>query len=124
MGEGVRPQWQGVRELLDEVAVVHGGRPASVTFLDPGTVLETLEEAGFAVPDGAVVAEAQRRAFDRGELVDFLRTQAAMAYLGDLEPHRREPFVADAVGRVDGLRDRAGTFDQTFVRLHVLCQAR
>lgn len=111
-----------VRELLDDIAGRQGLPAADVTFADPGTVLELLEHVGFHVPDSGVITVAQRRPFDRDQLAGFLHTQAAMAYIGDAEPDRRAAFLTEVDRRVEELRRHDGTYDQTFVRLAVLCQ--
>lgn len=111
-----------VREELDTVAAEHGLGPATVSFPHPGRVLDLLEDAGFEVPPGGVRTVAQRRPFDRDQLVGFLETQATTAYLAGAPDHVREAFMADAVDRADELRRDDGSYDQTFVRLEVLCR--
>jgi SAM-dependent methyltransferase len=111
-----------LRSLLDEVAGGLEVGPAQVTFPDAGAVFDLLEEAGFELPAGSVSTVAQRRPFDREQLLGLIRTQASMAYgLGpSVDLHDR--FVDAASVRLDDLRRHDGTFDQTFVRLHVLCR--
>lgn len=111
-----------VAEVLDGLAARHGLAPAAVTFPDPGVVWELLEQAGFRVPAGGVTAVAQRRPFDRDQLAGFLHTQAAMAYITDVDADQRTGFLADIDRHIDELRRPDGTYDQTFVRLTVLCQ--
>lgn len=111
-----------VREVLDDIARGHGLPTAEVTFPDPGTVLELLEQAGFRVPNDGVITTAQRRPFDRDQLAGFVHTQAAMAYIGDAEPEQRDAFLTGVDRRIDELRRPDGTYDQTMVRLAVLCQ--
>jgi SAM-dependent methyltransferase len=108
-----------VRAALDPVAADLGLRPAAVSFPDPGTVLELAEQAGFEIPTAGVTTVAQRRAFDREQLRGFLRTQAAVAYGVGADPTLLDRFVALAVQREEQLRRHDGSFDQTFVRLHV-----
>lgn len=85
-------------------------------------VLELLEQARFEVPPSGVTTVAQRRAFDRDQFMGFVRTQAAMAYgIGssdDLLPR----FIAGVTDRLEELQRHDGSYDQTFVRLHVLCR--
>jgi trans-aconitate methyltransferase len=113
---------QRLRAILDEVADRLGLEHATVTLPDAGVVLDLLEEAGFEVPLAGVSTVAQRRSFDRDDLLDFIRTQAAVAYglggAGDL----LERFVGGAGARLEDLRHRDGTYDQTFVRLHLRCR--
>lgn len=111
-----------VEGLLDQIAASLGLGTASVVFPDPGSVLERLERVGFDVPDGGVTTVAQRRHFDRPALDGFLRTQAALAYLTGAPTDTRDAFLAEIDERTDELRRHDGTFDQTFVRLHILCQ--
>lgn len=85
-------------------------------------VLDLLEQARFEVPPSGVTTVAQRRAFDRDQFMGFVRTQAAMAYgIGssdDLLPR----FIAGVTDRLEELQRHDGSYDQTFVRLHVLCR--
>lgn len=111
-----------VAQLMDAVAADRGLAPTTVTFPDPGTVLELLEQAGFVVGAGGAGTVAQRRAFDADALEGFVRTQAAVAYLPGADRAAHEAFVAEVVGRLDELRRHDGTYDQTFVRLDVLAQ--
>jgi len=111
-----------VTQLLDEIAAGHGLGPAAVEFPDAGTVLELLEQAGFDVPDGGVATVAQRRVFDRDTLRSFLCTQASMAYASNASALEFDAFRDDVDERVDELRRHDGSYDQTFVRLDVLCQ--
>jgi trans-aconitate methyltransferase len=113
-----------VMQVLDQVATDQGLRPAEPTFPDAGTVMELLEQAGFEVSDESVTTVAQRRRFDRDGLVGFLRTQAAVAYVARAETDVRERFLAGISDRLDDFRRHDGTYDQTFVRLHVLCRRR
>jgi trans-aconitate methyltransferase len=108
--------------LMDEIATAQGLAPAGVTFPDAGTVMELLEQAGFVLDDGAVTTVAQRRGFDRQQLLGFVRTQAVLAYVGGAAPEVRDTFVRSVEERLDELRRHDGSYDQTFVRLDVLCQ--
>lgn len=108
--------------VLDELAAGHGLSPAPPSFVDAGTALELVEQAGFAVAGGDVSTVAQRRAFDREGLRGFLHTQAAVAYVGDADPPTRAAFLADVDAHLEDLRRHDGSFDQTFVRLVVRCQ--
>jgi SAM-dependent methyltransferase len=108
-----------LRGLLDEVAARMGLPPASVTFPDAGTALELLEDAGFELPWAGVTTVAQRRPFDRDGLLGLVRTQAAMAYGLGADHSRLSSFGAAAEAELDRLRRRDGSYDQTFVRLHV-----
>lgn len=111
-----------VTEVLDDIATRHGLGPAAVTFPHAGFALELLEQAGFRVPEEGVLTVAQRRPFSREQLLGFVRTQAAMAYVGEASPDVRGAFLADVDRRVDELRRHDGSYDQTFVRLTVRCQ--
>jgi len=112
---------RGLVALLDDVARHHGMGPARVTFPDAGTAMEILERAGFRIPEDGVTTVAQRRSFDKEGLLGFVRTQASLAYVPGVSAAVRDRFLADVVRRVDELRRHDGTYDQTFVRLHVLC---
>lgn len=111
-----------VAEVLDEVADDLGISPGGVSFPQPGFALELLEQAGFDVPPGGVTTVAQRRSFDRERFLGFVRTQAAMAHGIGGTDELLEPFMSGVIDRLDRLRRHDGSFDQTFVRLHVLCR--
>jgi trans-aconitate methyltransferase len=85
-------------------------------------VFELLEQTGFEIPIEGVRTVAQRRAFDRDQLVGFLRTQAALAYVADASDAVRDAFLRAVVARIDELRQQDGSYDQTFVRLEVLAR--
>lgn len=108
-----------VGELLDDVAAGFGLGPTTVTFPDAGVAFELLEQAGFEVPPSGVTTVAQRRAFTFERLLGFIRTQATVALGLDPNDERFEPFVATARDRIEELRRHDGSYDQTFVRLHV-----
>jgi trans-aconitate methyltransferase len=108
--------------LMDEVASAQALEPSRAGFPDAGTVMELLEHAGFRVDMDGVTTVAQRRSFDRPQLLGFLRTQAALAYVPRAPVAVREAFLHAVEERVDELRRHDGTYDQTFVRLNVLCQ--
>jgi trans-aconitate methyltransferase len=113
---------RAVVALMDAVAVEHGLPSAQVWFCDAGTAMELLERAGFALGEESVTTVAQRRTFDREQLLGFVRTQASVAYVPGASPAVRDSFLAAVEARVDELRRHDGTFDQTFVRLHVLAR--
>ena len=113
---------RAVIALLSEVAVEQALTPARITFPDAGAVFEILEQAGFQIGDGGVTTVAQRRRFDRQQLLGFVRTQPALAYVAGAPPDVRDAFLAAVERRVDELRRDDGTYDQTFVRLQVLSQ--
>ncbi len=113
---------RAVIALMNEVAVELGLAPPRITFPDAGSVLEILEQAGFQVGDGGVTTVAQRRRFDREQLIGFVRTQPSLAYVAGAPPEVRDAFLAAVERRIDELRRDDGTYDQTFVRLHVLGQ--
>jgi ubiquinone/menaquinone biosynthesis C-methylase UbiE len=113
---------RAVIALLSDVAVEQGLTPARITFPDAGSVLDILEQAGFQIGDGGVTTVAQRRRFDRDQLIGFVRTQPSLAYVVGAPPEVRDAFLAAVERRVDELRRYDGTYDQTFVRLHVLGQ--
>jgi SAM-dependent methyltransferase len=108
--------------LMDDVAEQYGLPPAQVTFPQPGAVMELLEQTGFEVGPEGVTTVAQRRPFDRERLRGFLRTQASQAYVGGAPPDVRDAFVRAIDERIEELRRHDGTYDQTFVRLHVLAR--
>lgn len=107
---------------LNDVAATLGLEAARVTFPDPGMVLELLEQARFEVRPSGVTTVAQRRAFDRDRFMGFVRTQAALAYGIGSSDDLLSRFVAGVNGRLEELRHHDGSYDQTFVRLHVLCR--
>jgi trans-aconitate methyltransferase len=109
-----------VVELFDSVAAEWDLPPARVTFPDAGTVYDLVAEAGFEIPAGGVLTVAQRRAFDREQLLGFLRTQATVAYLVGVGPDVARGFWQAVTGRLDELANPDGSYDQTFVRLDVL----
>lgn len=109
-------------EVLDDIAAAQGLGPAAVSFPYPGTAMELLEQAGFHLPHGGVRAEAQRRRFDRDQLLGFVRTQASLAYLSGATDSDRQEFLAAADEHLDRLVRHDGSHDQTFVRLDVLAQ--
>jgi hypothetical protein len=84
--------------------------------------MELLERAGFSLGDESVTTVAQRRSFDREQLLGFVRTQASVAYVPGAPREVRDAFLAAVEARLDELRRHDGTFDQTFVRLHVLAR--
>lgn len=110
---------------MDEIASQYGlGVGADVlTFPHPAVVLELLEEAGFDVLEEGVRTVAQRRRFDRDGLIGFLRTQAAAVYIGGASDEVRGAFLDEVTKRADEFRRADGSYDQTFVRLEVLCRA-
>lgn len=61
--------------MVDEVAARLGLEPAKVSLPHPGLVLELLEQAGFEVPPSGVTTVAQRRSFDRHQVVGLIRTR-------------------------------------------------
>ena len=111
-----------VADVLDEVALQVGLRPAAATFPDAGVAFDLLSQAGFEVPPSGVTTVAQRRPFDRDQLAGFLRTQASPAYLAGASEEARQAFVARMEERLETLRRDDGSYDQTFVRLDVLCR--
>lgn len=111
-----------VREILDAVAADWGLPPARVTFPDAGTAYDLVVAAGFRVPEGGVLTVAQRRGFDREQLLGFLRTQAALAYLAGAGEDTARGFWQAVVARLDDFANPDGSFDQTFVRLDLLAQ--
>jgi len=110
------------RPLLSEVATQLGLKPETVTFPDAGSVLELLEQVGFEVPPSGVTTVAQRRPFDREQLLAWVRTQAYVAYGVHPSDDLHTRFVNAVGDRIDEARRHDGTYDQTFVRLHVLAR--
>lgn len=108
--------------VLDDIAEGLGLAAASVSFPHAGTILEVVEQAGFEVPAAGVTTVAQRRPFDREKLLGFIRTQAAVAHgLGDDE-ELLSRFLSEATRRLGDFRRHDGSYDQTFVRVHVLAR--
>ena len=108
--------------LMDSVAAEQQLPSAQVTFSDAGTAMELLEQAGFELGEESVTTVAQRRRFDREQLLGFVRTQASVAYVPGAAPEVRHAFLAAVETRLDELRRHDGSFDQTFVRLHLLAR--
>lgn len=109
---------------LDRIAAGYDGPSAPWTFLDAGRALELAEQAGFVLgADGYVRTVAQRRRFDRGGLIGWLRSQAIEAYAVGIDEARRDDFRTEVVARVDELARHDGTFDLTYVRLDLLVRA-
>jgi ubiquinone/menaquinone biosynthesis C-methylase UbiE len=111
-----------VVRLMDDIASAHGLGAARATLPHPAAVFELLEQAGFAIPSEGVHTVAQRRAFDRHQLLGFIRTQAALAYVVHASDEVREVFVREVETRVNELRREDGSYDQTFVRLEALAR--
>jgi len=110
-----------VVRVLDAISAEFDGPSAPWTFMDAGTYLELLEQAGFTLGhDGYVHTVAQRRAFDRASMIGWLQSQAIEAYAEGVPADRRDAFRTAVVERVDGLRRADDTFDQTYVRLDLL----
>lgn len=91
-------------------------------FPDAGTTFDLLEGAGFELPREGVRTIAQRRAFDREELVGFLRTQVAVALTRQVPADARAEIAGVLTDGVDDLQHSDGTYDQTFVRLEILAR--
>lgn len=108
--------------VLNDIAEQHGLPPVTMPFPDAGVILDMLEQVGFEVPDEGVRTVAQRRIFDRDSLMGFLRTQAVVAYVGSNSQKLPPSFLTTVEQRLDDFRRHDGTYDQTFVRLEVLCQ--
>lgn len=110
------------RPLLNEVAAQLGLHRETATFPTAGPVLDLLEQVGFDVPASGVTTVAQRRPFDREQLLAWVRTQAYVAYGVEPADDLHNQFVAAVAERLDEARRHDGSYDQTFVRLHVLAR--
>ena len=118
-GDNVRE----VVRFLDDVAESIAGPSAPRapwTFVHAGAYLDLLLDAGFTVESGFVHTVAQRRPFDREQVLGWLMSQVVQAYEIDLEPERQPEFRAEVASRVDELRRPDGTYDLGFVRLDLL----
>ena len=103
--------------FISEISAAHGGPPAPWTFLDPGVVMELVEEAGFVLGgDGFVRSVAQRRPFTRETLTGWFRSQCYQGFEVAMDPAVHEAFRAEVEGRLDELRRWDGSFDITYVR--------
>jgi len=111
------------RGVLGAVARELGLSQKEMSFPDAGVALDLLEHAGFTATSSASTV-AQRRAFDREGLLGMIRTQASVAWGVGSDAGRLDEFVAAAADRIEELRRHDGSFDQTFVRLHILAQRR
>ena len=108
-----------INALLRELASTHD-LPEPPPFPDTADVFDSLEEAGFEIPPGAVRTVAQRRSFTRDQIEALLRTQATLVVTRHTSGPLVDEIVEQAVASVEGLRRHDGSFDQTFVRLEVL----
>jgi SAM-dependent methyltransferase len=108
-----------IARLLEEVAAARG-LPPTPPFPDAGIVFDLVEAAGFEIPPGGVRTVAQRRPFNRKELIALLRTQASLLITRHASNHPAEALVDALTARVNELRRADGSYDQTFVRLEIL----
>ena len=118
-GDNVRE----VVRFLDAVAASIAGSSsprAPWTFVHAGAYLDLLLDTGFTVENGFVHTVAQRRPFDREQVLGWLMSQAVQAYEIDLAPEHRARFRAEVTARVDELRRADGSYDLGFVRLDLL----
>ncbi len=113
---------QRLKKVLDDVAARLGLGPAMVNFPDAGIAFELLEQVGFEIPPAGATTVAQRRSFEWDQLLGFIRPQASVAYGVGSSDDILDRFVADASERAEELRRHDGSYDQTFVRLHVRCR--
>jgi len=114
-----------IAPFVETVSLAHGGPPAPWSFPDAGCYMELLESAGFTIDpaEGAYVRTvAQRRPFDRESILGWLRSQCYQGFEISMPADRHAAFRAEVEGRLDELRRRDGTFDQTFVRLDALAR--
>jgi hypothetical protein len=106
---------------LDAISAEFGGPSAPWNFMDAGTYLELVEQAGFVLgEDGYIHTVAQRREFDRESFLGWMRSQAVEAYASGVPEQRREAFRQAVEDRIDDFKRHDGTFDQTYVRLDLL----
>ena len=105
--------------VLNELAAAHG-LPGPPPFPDTADVFDSLEEAGFEIPPGAVGTVAHRRSFSRDQIEALLRTQATLVLTRHTSGPRIQEIVEQAVASIDRLRRHDGSYDQTFVRLELL----
>jgi ubiquinone/menaquinone biosynthesis C-methylase UbiE len=112
------------RALLDDVSTALGGPRSPWNFLAAGAALEGLEAAGFTAEEGWVQTVAQRRRFERDEVIGWLRSQCFQAYDPGLSPAGRVALRTGVEDRIDELRHPDGTFDQIFVRLDIHVRRR
>ncbi len=110
-----------INHMLSDLAQRHGV-PAPPPFPDTASVFEELEAAGFEIPDGGVRTVAQRRRFSEEELEGLLRTQAILVLTRHASAGLAATIERQAVQSLGRLRRHDGSFDQTFVRLDVLCR--
>ena len=108
-----------IARLLEKVAAA-SGLPPTPPFPDAGTVFELVEAAGFEIPTDGVRTVAQRRPFNRNELIALLRTQASLVIIRHAPNDSAKALVDALTARVDELRRADGSYDQTFVRLEIL----
>lgn len=105
--------------MLHELAARHGVPPPP-PFPDPGRAFDLLEATGFDLDDDAVRTVVHRRRFTRPQLVALLRTQALLILTRHATAEQSQAITEDALAAIDRLRRHDGSWDQTFVRLHIL----
>ena len=103
-----------INAILNELAATHG-LPGPPPFPDTADVFDSLEEAGFEIPLGAVGTVAQRRSFSRDQIEALLLTRATLALTRHTSGPRIPEIVEQAVASIDRLRRHDGSYDQTFV---------
>lgn len=118
---------KAILPFLTAVSANHGGPPPPWTFLDPGTVMELLADAGFTLtpPSGATMAGyvnsvAQRRPFSRESLIGWMRSQCYQGFEIDMPPANHAAYRAEVEARIDELQRADGTYDLTYVRIDAL----
>lgn len=112
--------------LLNDVSTRFGGPADPWTFADPAMAVDWAEQAGFDVTGDAscfVRCVGQRRAFDEGSLLGWLRSQTMLAYEAGIDPAEHAAFRAAVEARLPELRRWDGSYHQTWVRLD-LCARR
>ena len=118
-GDNVREVVRFLDDVAESVAGASAPR-APWTFVHAGAYLDLLLDSGFTVENGFVHTVAQRRSFDREQVLGWLMSQAVQAYEIDLAADQRELFRATVASRVDELRRPDGSYDLGFVRLDLL----
>lgn len=121
---GGHGQIAGVREVLASLAQ-DAGAPSCPWFFPTAAAMGSLAvEAGLAVDEVRTVRQ-RRSVPDARTLSTWLVSQVLPAYLGHVPSRDHEAFTAEALRLcVAGTRRDDGSYDQDYVRIHLLAGKR